>query len=133
MENITLTLIIIIHTLFVLFVILTPFIGSNYFLLLHSIILPFVVAHWVMNDNSCFLTLLEQKIKSKIYGTPINLNECFTSKLIHPIYNFKASNEQFTISIYLITIILWLISIGKLLYQYKNGQINSLGDLLKIN
>jgi hypothetical protein len=86
-----------------------------------------------MNDNSCFLTLLEQKIKSKIYGTPINLNECFTSKLIHPIYNFKASNEQFTISIYLITIILWLISIGKLLYKYKNGQINSLGDLLKIN
>jgi hypothetical protein len=133
MENITLTLIIIVHTLFVLFVLLTPFIGSNYFLLTHTIILPFIMVHWLMNDNSCFLTFLEQKIRSKIYGTPINLNECFTSKLIHPIYDFKASNEQFTIAIYLITAVLWFISVGKLLYRYKNGQINTVTDLLKIN
>jgi hypothetical protein len=132
MENITLTLIIIIHTIFILFVILTPFTNSNYFLLLHSIIIPFVMIHWILNNNTCFLTFLEQKIKSKIYGTPIDLNECFTSKIIHPIYNFKASNEEFSLYIYVVTIILWIMSISKLTYKYKTGNIKTITDLFVI-
>lgn len=131
MNTTILNIIIIIHFLFVLFVVLTPFIGNNYFLFLHSIIIPFVMLHWYTNDNNCALTLMERKIRTNLYGIEPLSDDCITYNLIAPIYDFKKNNQDMSTIIYTITIILWLISVGKLIHNYRSGKLSKLEDLLK--
>lgn len=127
MKEILLTVITFLHILFVGFVVITPFIGSNYLLFIHSIIIPFLIFHWVCNDNMCALTLIEKKLRKEIYGTEDD--NCITCQLIEPVYDFRKNYDQFTVLIYTVTIILWLISLGHLFYRYKNGKIDSWKDL----
>lgn len=88
--------------------------------------------HWVINDNTCVLSVLEHKIRQKMNnGAPIDKNECFTAKLINPIYDFKENNKEYSTFIYLLTTCLWAISLSKLYYKYKSGEIKSFGDLFK--
>lgn len=131
MNKILLNLIVLLHLLFVLFVIITPFIGNNYFLLLHAIVIPFMMAHWYINDNSCFLTIMEKQIRYSIYGELPESEMCFSYKLIAPIYDFKKNHDDTSDFIYLITIILWLISIFRLFSNWKNGKLSKLEDLMK--
>jgi len=120
-----------IHLLLVLFILIVPFLGINYFLLLHTIIVPFIVMHWVFNDNTCALTLLEKQLKKTVYGE-VDEDECFTCRLINPVYDFKKDYQTFSLIIYTTTISLWLISAGTLLYRYNTGIITSWTDLFKL-
>lgn len=129
MSKLMLNLIIVLHFIFVLCVVLVPFIGSNYYLLMHAIIVPFVIFHWIINDNTCALTLMEKKIRFNLYGTIPNPDDCFTYKLIAPVYDFKKNNTKFSTLIYVVTITLWLISIYKLYDKYKNGKIKTMHDM----
>jgi hypothetical protein len=65
-KDLLLKFITLLHTLFVLFVVVTPFIDSNYFLFLHLMIVPFVMFHWVLNDNTCVLTIIERKLRKDL-------------------------------------------------------------------
>ncbi len=130
MEKIFLKIITLIHLLVVAFVVLIPFFGSNYFLLLHSVLVPFIMLHWILNNNTCALTLMEEQIRIKMNGgNPIDTKECFTAKIIHPIYDFTADNDSYSVMIYALTILLWGISVGKLVYRVKTGKIKSLVDV----
>ena len=60
-----LTVIFVCHIAIILFVVLTPFIGNYFFLAIHAIIVPFIMLHWICNNNMCALTLLEQNIQGK--------------------------------------------------------------------
>lgn len=122
-----------IHFIVVCFVVLIPFIGNNYFLLMHTIIVPFIMVHWALNDNTCVLSLLETKLRSHIYGNEINEDDCFTCRLINPIYDFKANNDDHSTIIYIITILLWIISTYKLYNKYSTGEISSIRDLIIVN
>jgi len=124
MQQILLQLVTFVHILFVLFVVLTPFTNSNYLLLLHSITIPFIIIHWLMNDDTCVLTMVERNIKKGLYGDAYKEEECLTCRLIEPVYNFVNDNRTFSKIIYIITILLWSISVGKLVYKYKTGKIN---------
>lgn len=129
MYNISLYLIMFIHFLVVCFVVLAPFTNNNYLLLLHVVIVPFIMAHWVINDNTCILTLIEHEIRKKISGgAPVDINESFTARLINPVYDFKANNENCSSMIYGVTTCLWLISILTILYKIKTGSITSYKD-----
>lgn len=130
MNSCILNLIVILHFFFVLFVVLTPFIGNNYFLLLHAIIIPFVMLHWYTNDNNCALTMMERKIRTNLYGVEPFSDDCITYNLIAPIYDFKKNNNDMSTIIYLVTIILWSISIGRLIYNRKHGKLSKLDDLI---
>jgi hypothetical protein len=77
------------------------------------------------------LTIIERKLRKQIYGD-VNDDDCITCKLIEPVYDFRKNYKGFTIIIYTITIMLWLISTGKLLYKYKSGSINGIKDLFII-
>lgn len=114
-----------------MFVIFIPFTNMNYFLMLHAIFIPFVMLHWICNDNTCILTVVEKNLKKKIYGK-VDKDECITCQLIEPVYDFRKNYAKFTVIIYAITISLWLISIGKLGYKYKIGDISEFSDLFKI-
>jgi len=131
-DKITLQLIVLIHTLFVLFVVVTPLSSSNYFLLLHLIIVPFVMIHWLLNNNMCALTLFEKKLREKISGVKTAKKECFTCKIIEPIYDFKNNYKERAALIYAGTSFLLLITIYKLIIKYKDGKIKSIHDFMKI-
>jgi hypothetical protein len=113
-----------------MFVVITPFIGNNYFLIIHAIIVPFMMAHWYTNDNNCALTIMEKKIRKNLYGEEPNPNECFTYNLIAPIYDFKKNNHDMSTIIYIITFCLWGVSLFRLYSNYKNGKLSKLEDLM---
>lgn len=87
--------------------------------------------HWVLNDNTCALTLFEKKIREEMYGYVPDSQDCFTCRLIEPIYDFKANNHDSSTIIYIITLSLWALSVGKLFYKWKTGDIVSFADLFK--
>jgi len=132
MSPIILWLITLLHILFILFVVIVPFTNSNYLLLLHTVTVPFMIFHWIINDNTCALTLAEHYVRQKIYGVKSKKEETFMARLIEPIYDFKKNHKKFSDGIYVITIILWLISFSKLYFRYQNGEITSFTDLMKM-
>lgn len=129
MNQLLLYLIIGLHFFFVLFVVLTPFIGNNYLLLLHAVFVPFMMIHWYINDNDCFLTLMERQLRLKLYGTVPDPNDCFTYNLIAPIYDFKKNNNDMSFFIYVITIGLWLTTVFKIYSNYQCGKLSKIEDL----
>ena len=130
MKEIMLYLIVILHFMFVLFIVLTPFIGSNYFLILHAIMVPFMMGHWYTNDNNCALTMMEKKLRKNIYGIEPDPNDCFTYNLIAPVYDFKKNNNDMSSIIYIVTIALWGYTLLRLYSNYKNGKLSKIQDLL---
>ena len=131
MNEIILKLITLIHIVLILFIIGIPFFNSNYFLLIHVIFVPFMVIHWICNDNTCVLTIIEKQIRKKLYGDQQN-DDCFTCRLIEPIYDVNKNYQTFSKAIYVITITLWIISVAKLYSKYRNGNIKSIRDLFII-
>jgi hypothetical protein len=130
--NNTLLFINIIHIIFILLIIIIPFSSSNYLLIMYILLVPFIILHWVLNENTCCLTVLEQNIRNKTTGLKINKKDTYIHKLIAPIYDLKKNNQNLSTYIYTITIILWLLSCGGLYKNYKNNKINNLKDLFTI-
>lgn len=132
MHEILLKLIILIHILFILFIILAPFTNSTYLLFLHAIICPFIMIHWLLNDNTCALTLLERYVRQQINnGVPVKDEECFTCRIIDPVYKFTNNFADHSTVAYFVVTVLWLISLFKLYSKYMNGEITSFTDLAK--
>jgi len=130
-DEVYLNIIVVMHFIFVLFVVLVPFVGNNYFLILHSVVVPFMMAHWYMNDNNCALTLMEKKLRKVINnGQEPDPADCFTYNLIAPVYDFKKNYAEFSILIYGITIALWFYSIYRLYDNWKNGKLQRLEHLV---
>ena len=125
-----LNIIITIHLFFVVFVIIAPFIGNNYFLILHAVIIPFMMAHWYLNDNNCALTIMEKKLRQSLYGEIPDPYDCFTHNLIAPIYDFKKNNQDISMYIYIITIALWSYSCWRLYINWTNGRLSNLDHLI---
>lgn len=130
MDKIILDIIILLHLFFVLFVVLTPFIGSNYFLLMHVLVIPFMLLHWYLNDNTCCLTLMETQLRYKIYGKLPDPTDCISYRIVAPVYDFKKNNTHMQTFLYTLTISLWLGSVFKLRQNYKNGKFSSIRDLV---
>ena len=120
------------HIVFLLFVLLVPTTQTKYFLTFHAFVIPFLMAHWILNENICILTLIEKQLKYNMYGDNYNKDDCITCRLIEPVYDFKKNNESKSIFIYTITTLLWCISVTKLYKMYKDGEIVQWTDLLKI-
>ena len=130
MMKILLYLIMALHILLVMFVILVPFFGNNYLLLMHAIVIPFIILHWITNNNTCALTLAEYKIREYLTGKPVDRSKCFMAKLIDPVYDFTQNHKEFSNITYFGAILLWAISIYKLYRNRKAGKLNSLEHLV---
>lgn len=127
-NTVILKIISLLHILLLLFIIGTPFIDANYFLLLHIIFIPFLILHWICEEKICVLTLTEKKIR-KLLGK--GEEDCVSCKLIDPIYDAVKKYKKYKTVIYTATIILWLISVCKMVNKYKNGEITSYLDFFK--
>jgi hypothetical protein len=109
-----------------------PFLATdNNILFLHVIIVPFMMAHWFANDNMCTLTVIEKHVRKQVYGNGENAKteNCFTCRLIEPIYDFDKNFDNFQIFVYIFTACLWFGSLYKLYLNYKNGRLKSIRDL----
>jgi len=130
-DEIKLKIIMICHLILVLFVVITPLTNSNYLLLMHSIIVPFIMIHWLANNDMCVLTLAEKEIRKRLNKYSVS-DECFTCKIIEPVFNFKSNNNENATYIYIATTLLWTTSLIKLYNKYKTKNIQSFYDLLII-
>lgn len=125
-------LITILHLIVLVFVVGAPFSNSNYLLMMHVFIVPFIVLHWVLNNNTCSLTVAEKFIREKTYGADIKDDECFSYKFIAPIYDFNKNHESYSIFTYILAISLWSITMYKLSWKYKTGEIKNINDFLQL-
>ena len=133
MRRILLAIFKILHIIFFTFVILGPFTNSNYILLLHSIFIPFLLVHWVFNDNTCAITTVEKIIKKSIKKEKYDKEkDCLTCKLIDPVFDFRKNNMSRSTFIYTVTIVLWLITIISLKMKIDKGEIAGWMDLFYI-
>jgi hypothetical protein len=99
--------------------------------------IPFLIAHWICNDNTCVLTIIEKHLRknmSKKYSNDKSLleNDCFMCRLIEPVYDFNKDYSTLSKYIYILTISLWLITTGKLYCKYKSGTISTWKDFFII-
>lgn len=124
MHDLVLKAITFIHICFIIFVVASPLSGSNYFMLLHTMFIPFLVMHWVLNDNTCAITLVERFIRKKTGKETYSEDDCITCKLIEPVYNFRNDYKSHTKFIYTVTGVLWLISASRLWCKYESGEIS---------
>ena len=70
-----------IHVLILLGGIFIPFVGAKEMLELYSLIIPFVFYHWLMNDDTCFLTQVE------VWVTNEEKDKTFMGRIMGPVYN----------------------------------------------
>jgi hypothetical protein len=101
----------IIHCLVVLTIVIVPFTHYTVLLELYSLFVPFIVLHWILNNDMCVLTLLE----SYLSGKPIN--ETFIGRIVRPIFSFNKLGKRFSLEswhIYVITILLYLLALYNL-------------------
>lgn len=132
MNELILKLITLLHIIFLLFIFIAPFSNSNYFIMLHIIIIPFIIFHWLLNNNTCSLTLMEKFIRKQINNKEIDDNECFTCRIIHPVYDFVENFGDTAKATYIIVISLWIISILVLTLKIKSGEIDNFQKLFII-
>lgn len=107
------------HAAFVLWFCLTPFVGSEPMLVLHLFIGPFLFFHWIMNDDTCSLTLLEMKLRG--------LEKCETSffyNLVSPIY--KPRDAEVRSVAWVLAVSLWLVTVSRVLRRP-----NMIGDMFR--
>ena len=130
MYKILLYLIVALHALLVLFLITIPFTNITPLVFLHALIIPFILLHWVINDNTCALTIMEFKIREIINGGPVDRSQCFMARLMDRVYDFKKNNHSRRHFLYFSMILLWSISCYKLLKLRKEGKIKSFSDLI---
>jgi hypothetical protein len=117
--------------------IIVPFTDNDELLFLHAMLVPTLLVHWYFNNNTCALTLLEQKFRELSTGIKDEnfIKDGFLTKLINPIYDFPKNNETYSDFVYSLTILLWAITLYKLYSKYKDGnmlEINKKIDLIKV-
>jgi hypothetical protein len=118
------------HIIVILFVVIIPLTNGPYLLLFHTIFVPFLILHWVTNNNTCVLTTTEKFFRD--VKTKDDEKECLTCQLISPMFDFKKNYEKFSKLIYTATIALWIISLLKLITKFHSGEIQTLRQLFTV-
>lgn len=119
-----------VHLCLILLVIGIPFTPSPYFVMLHTIFVPFMILHWYTNNDTCVLTTAEKYLRD--VKTKDDEKDCYTCRLISPIFDFRKNYDKFSKTIYGITIGLWLMSSVKLYLMFKRGSVKTVVDLFSI-
>ena len=129
-NEIILTIITIIHMIIIFLILAIPFSNDNYLLSMYLIFVPFIVLHWVLNNNTCCLTVAEKYLREQSENGNVDMDDCLTYKLIAPIYDFKKNNEDFSMFIYTTVAILWGIGAYKIYGKFQTGEIKSFVDII---
>ncbi len=102
------TLIKVVHFLLVLFIVITPFCGTQYMLSMHFLLVPLILGHWLTNQTVCALTEIEKLLSGKTCD-----DETFFGRLVGPVYKFRSQKEE-NLFLWTLMITLWFITFTKL-------------------
>ena len=97
------------HVVLVLFVALTPFLASSTsdLLVLHAIVCPFLILHWLTSTDGCVLTLLETRLRGLE-----TVSESFMHRLVAPVYVIDDAALRYLVSG--TTMGLWILTLRRL-------------------
>ena len=80
-----------VHLFIVLFMTFGVFCNDKSIIGVHTIMALNLLVHWFLNDNTCALTIIENKL------TETNKEESFIHKIVSPIYDIGDTNKIVTI------------------------------------
>lgn len=120
------------HVYFVLFAVLTPFISNNYLLLIHCLVVPFMFLHWITNNNTCAITLMEKKLRESFHKKKgsVESKDTFSGRLVEPVYDFVKNNKKYESFIYSATLVLIVIAYHKLFKIFADRKITNIFDII---
>lgn len=96
----------ILHVAFVLFMTWAPFSNNRTALVLHLVLTPCLWVHWILNDDTCALTLLEKRLRG------IEDDSCsFFHALVSPVY--KVRDRDVRELSWLASVVLWLVTLSR--------------------
>lgn len=103
-----------IHLAIVVFIVVSPFLKKRNWMIdiLHVVSVITLVAHWYMDEDTCFLTYLESAIR----GIPVQ--ESFVYSIVSPVY--KISDEEVKSLVMIATPVLGLISFVRILNNWSH-------------
>ena len=78
----------VLHILVVAFVLLAPFSDNASVIRTHVWLVPFLWVHWLLNDDSCALTVLECKLR----GVPVG--KSFVHDIVSPVYRLGQTSAS---------------------------------------
>jgi len=105
-------IIFLLHTIFLLAILIIPFTNNRENLEFYSLLIPFLFFHWSVNDDTSALTQLEMSMTGQ------KKEETFMGRLVGPIYKMPDDDiNKFTKSIFFL---LWAI------VQYRIGHFDFL-------
>lgn len=76
------------HAALVVWVVVTPWLplsrpGASSLLLLHALVCAFLLGHWLLDNTTCALTLLEKHIRG------VQDDQSFVHRLVSPVYRIS--------------------------------------------
>lgn len=95
------------HMAFVAWMVITPFSNNEPMLVLHLMVVPFLWMHWMLNDDTCALTLAERHLRG------VSSNESFFHNLVSPVY--KIRDEDMRSVSWLVSVALWGLTLSKVM------------------
>lgn len=99
-----------IHLVFLIAMLVVPFVRNTKHLEFYSLLVPFLFFHWTTNDDTCALTQLE------VWLTGKDKYDTFMGKVMSPIYNVDEHAASYAIKVVFFS--LWL------LVQYRLGRLD---------
>ena len=97
----------VLHMLFVLWVVVVPFTDNEPMLVLHLMVIPSLWTHWILNQDTCMLTITER------YFRGCDSKESFFHNLVSPVYKIGDSAVQQ--AAWIASGILWSITLYKVM------------------
>lgn len=99
------------HYVFIAYVVAIPLFSSSPHLLgLHILILLSLLTHWYMNNDVCFLTMLEHRFFPREGARKEDL---FFQRLVGPVYNVQHRD------VHILTLVILLVTVYKYLQHVK--------------
>lgn len=102
----------VLHALFLVYMIVTPFVGSPETLTVYSILCPFLALHWYLNNDQCAFTMLEAWLRG------VDKQDSFIHRLVAPVYGLmnasSMSDADTRIFVYVALLGLWVTALVRL-------------------
>jgi hypothetical protein len=108
------TLISLVHFLVIAWNFYAPFSSIPLFRVSYVVFAPFLMLHWVLNDDTCALTALECKLRGLE-----DCGESFVHKIVSPIY--KITDAQVRHATWAFTAFAWLYALSRTSWAEVGG------------
>jgi hypothetical protein len=94
-----------VHVALVAFVVVAPFSENPTALVLHLVGVPFLWLHWLLNDDTCALTVLERAVRG------VDARDSFVHAIVSPVY--KIRDDTVRRACWVGSLALWLVTVSR--------------------